>query len=147
MTEIRIYENVARADRFIWRLLCSKILPAGQRSVVLLPSARRVNDLDGYLWSCDKESFIPHCLATHDLAAETPVLLAQTGDREPEAVEVLINCCDEMPANFAAYQSLVEIVAPADSAREAARQRVAEYESRGHRLQRFDMGAAAAAAH
>ena len=139
MTDIRIYENIAGADRFIERLLRTRILPAGKRALVLLPSARRLNDLDGYLWTCDKESFIPHCLATHDLAAETPVLLAQVGDGEPEAVDILINCCEALPENFAAYEILVEIVEAGDQARAAAGQRIAEYESRGHRLQRFDM--------
>lgn len=142
MTDIRIYDNVARVDWFIERLLRTKILPSGKRTVVLLPSAGRLNDLDGYLWSCNKESFIPHCPATHNLASETPVLLAQAGDGEPEAVDVLINCCNVLPENFAAYDVLVEIVAANEQEREGIGQRVAEYESRGHRLQRFDMGAA-----
>ena len=143
MTDVRIYENVDGVNLFIERLLRTRILPAGKRAVVLLDSARRLNELDGHLWSRDKESFIPHCPAAHDLAGETPVLLAQIGDSEPAAVDVLINCTGTLPESFAAYEVLVEIVEVGDQALEAGRQRAAEYESRGHRLQRFDMAAGA----
>ncbi len=139
MTEIRVYEQVGNVEWFAERLLREKIVPSGQRAVVMLPTSRSASDFDRMLWKATPEAFVPHVMAEHRLAAETPVVLASAGGSAPALADILVNCCSELPQDFASYPHLVDLVAGAADEDDSARARIEEYSQRGHPLKRFDM--------
>ena len=72
--------------------------------------------------------------ADSPLAAETPVILARTGDELPHH-DVLLNLGDEWPPFFASFERLLEIVAADEDDKVRARGRYAFYKKRGYDIQ------------
>lgn len=112
----------------------------GQRKpvVVYAPVAAVADGLDRLLWTQPATCFIPHCRADSQLAAETPILIADRLDNPPQD-ERLMNLGLEVPPNFSRFQSLIEVVGEEAEDRAAARDRVRFYKDRGYAIQYFDL--------
>ena len=95
------------------------------------------------LWIAPPIGFVPHCMAEHRLAAETPVLIARDAETTPHD-EVLINLHDEWPPAFARFQRLVEIVSRDEADKQAARGRYKFYKDRGYEIRTHNLAAAGA---
>ena len=79
MTDIGFYHLTATAlDRALTKLL-EKTLEAGERAVVRLASAERVQALNGHLWTYEDRSWLPHGTEREGEAELQPVWLT---DRE-----------------------------------------------------------------
>ena len=74
---------------------------------------------------------MPHCFAGEPVAAETPIILASSGDELPHH-DVLLNLGDEWPPFFSSFERLLEIVATDDADKDHARARYAFYKKRGY---------------
>jgi DNA polymerase-3 subunit chi len=122
VTRIDFYHYAARAYERASRL------------VVYSSDAPALERFDKSLWTYQATKFVPHCRAGGALAAETPVILAASGDDLPHH-DVLLNLDDEWPPFFASFERLLEIVATAEEDKAKARARYAFYKKRGYEIQ------------
>ncbi len=130
MTRIDFYRYADDKLRFACRL-AAKAFDQASRVVVYSPDAQTLARFDQALWSFQATRFVPHCMVDSALAAETPVVLARSGDALPHH-EVLLNLADEWPPFFASFDRLLEIVATDDEDKGRARERYAFYRDRGY---------------
>ena len=133
MTRIDFYRYAEDKQRLACRLAAKAYAKAG-KLVVYSPEARVLADFDRALWTFQATGFVPHCFAASPLAAETPIVLAASGDELPHH-DVLLNLADEWPPFFASFERLLEIVATDDADKELARARYAFYKKRGYEIQ------------
>lgn len=106
--------------------------------VICVPDAGMADSLDRLLWTQSQLSFIPHCRAASPLAAETPILIADSLASLP-AGERLMNLGAGIPDGFERFDNLVEVVGQDEVDRDAARQRVRQYKERGFEVHYFDL--------
>ncbi len=138
MTRIDFYTQVDDKLRFACRL-CAKALSQQMRVNVYAPDAGVADRFDHLLWTDSAVGFIPHCRASHALAAETPVLIHQDESALAHD-ELLINLDAQWPPFFSRFQRMIEIVSTADEDAQAARARFRFYRDRGYAMQTHAMG-------
>lgn len=140
MTEVKFFFNVEDKLHFACRL-AKKAVDEGKRLIVFAPSREVEDHFDRMLWTFSPLSFVPHVRAGHNLASETPIVIAnnETGLVHHEA---LLNLGDEPPAFFSRFELLHEIVSLDEDDRQKARERAKFYKSRGFEVQPVDMAKA-----
>lgn len=121
--------------------VAAKAFSQGHRVVVYAPDETVARSLDRAMWTTPATGFLPHVMASHRLAAETPVVIAGENDELPHD-DVLVNLHDAQPRNFARFRRLVEIVGPEEADKQAARERFRHYRDRGYELHTHRLGAA-----
>ncbi len=139
MTQIDFYTHVGNKLNVACRL-AAKAHSQGLRVAVLCPDAATVQQFDRMLWSASPLTFVPHCSASHPLAARTPIVIDHEGI-EPPHDEVLLNLRDEWPPVFSRFQRLIEIVSQDDADRASARARFKFYRDRGYEIRSHDLSA------
>jgi DNA polymerase-3 subunit chi len=102
--------------------------------LVYVPERQTAEQLDRLLWTQPATGFLPHCGAESSLAAETPIVLAESLERLPHD-RCLLNLGNELPPGFARFEDLVEIVSTADADRLPARERFKFYRERGYAIE------------
>ena len=137
MTRIDFHSNVSDALLYACRLL-RKAYQAGQPTVVLAEAAR-LRVFDELLWTFSPLDFVPHCMADSALAAQTPIVLAANLDTVPH-YQVLLNLGAEVPAQFARFERLLEVVGNAHDELAAGRERYRFYRDRGYALNNYKQG-------
>jgi len=142
MTQIDFYTHVGNKLQVACRL-AAKAHAQGLRVAVLCPDAAIAQQFDRMLWSASPLTFVPHCAATHALAARTPVVIDHEGVA-PTHDEVLLNLRSEWPPVFSRFQRLIEIVSQDDHDRAEARERYKFYRDRGYEIRTHDLSNASA---
>jgi DNA polymerase-3 subunit chi len=104
-----------------------------QPVLVYVPEREAAEQLDRLLWTQPATGFVPHCDAGSALAAETPIVLADSLDRLPHD-RCLLNLGNQLPPGFSRFEALVEIVSTADADRLPARERFKFYRERGYAI-------------
>ncbi|SEA58047.1 DNA polymerase III subunit chi [Paraburkholderia sartisoli] len=137
MTRIDFHSNVGDALQYACRLL-RKAYQAGQPTVVLADAAR-LRVLDEQLWTFSPLDFVPHCMAGSALAATTPIVLTTDLDDAPHH-QVLLNLGAGVPAQFARFERLLEVVGNAPDELAAGRERYRFYRDRGYPLNNYKQG-------
>ncbi|TAL97669.1 MAG: DNA polymerase III subunit chi [Paraburkholderia sp.] len=137
MTRIDFHSNVGDALLYACRLL-RKAYQAGQPTVVLADAAR-LRVLDEQLWTFSPLDFVPHCMAGSALAATTPIVLTTDLDDAPHH-QVLLNLGAGVPAQFARFERLLEVVGNAPDELAAGRERYRFYRDRGYPLNNYKQG-------
>ena len=137
MTRIDFYRYAEDKQRLACRL-AAKVYAKPSKLVVFSPDTKVLSDFDRNLWTFNQTGFVPHCYADSPLAAETPIVLASSGDALPHH-DVLLNLGDEWPPFFASFERLLEIVATGDADKELARARYTFYKKRGYEIQVNDV--------
>jgi len=137
LTTIDFYFNAADRLQVACRL-AGKALEQRKRMLIFAPLAEVAQKLDRMLWTWPAIAFVPHCLATDALAAETPVLIASDGEAAP-VCDVLLNLWHECPAFFARHDRLLEIVSQDEEDRRAGRSRYTWYRERGYPIRSHDL--------
>lgn len=130
MTRIDFYRYAEDKLRFACRLAATAY-ERSSRLVVYAPEAERLREFDRALWTYQATKFVPHCFVEAPIAAETPIVLATSGDALPHH-DVLLNLGDEWPPFFATFERLLEIVANDEADKERARARYVFYHKRGY---------------
>ena len=145
MTQIDFYTPVGNKLNVGCRL-AAKAHAQGLRVAVLCADAPTAQSFDRMLWTVAPLAFVPHCGASHPLAARTPVVIDHEGlfDTQPPHDEVLLNLRDEWPPAFSRFQRLIEIVSTDDADRASARARFKFYRDRGYDIRSHDLSAATA---
>ena len=130
MTRIDFYHYADDKLRFACRL-AAKAYDQSTRLVVYTPDAHVLGAFDKALWTFQSTRFVPHAFAGTAIAAETPVILAPSGEDLPHH-DVLLNLAPEWPPFFASFERLLEIVAVDEDDKARARERYAFYRKRGY---------------
>jgi DNA polymerase-3 subunit chi len=108
VTRIDFYRYAENKLHFACRL-ASIAYERRAASSCIAPERERLADFDRTLWTFQATRFVPHCFVESPAAAETPVILATSGDALPHH-DVLLNLSDEWPPFFASFERLLEIV-------------------------------------
>ena len=132
MTRIDFYRYAEDKLRFACRL-AARAFEKSSRLVVYSPDAARLREFDQLLWTFQATRFVPHCMAGAAVEAETPIILASSGESLPHH-DVLLNLGDEWPPFFATFERLLEIVSTDEADKERARGRYSFYKQRGYEL-------------
>ena len=137
MTRIDFHSNVGDSLLYACRL-ARKAYLAGQPTVVLAEPPR-LRAFDEQLWTFSPLDFVPHCYADSPLAAQTPIVLTASADRVPH-YQVLLNLGAEVPAQFARFERLLEVVGNAQDELSTGRERYRFYRDRGYALNNYKQG-------
>jgi DNA polymerase III subunit chi len=137
MTRIDFHTNVGDSLTYACRLL-RKAYQAGEQVVVLAEPAR-LRAFDEMLWTFSPLDFVPHCMADSALASGTPIVLASNLERAPHH-RVLLNLGAEVPAQFARFERLLEVVGDTPEELSAGRERYRFYRDRGYALNNYKQG-------
>ncbi|RKT26312.1 DNA polymerase III chi subunit [Paraburkholderia sp. RAU2J] len=137
MTRIDFHSNVGDSLLYACRLL-RKAYQAGQPTIVLAEPAR-LRALDDQLWTFSPLDFVPHCMAGTPLAAQTPIVLTTSLDDVPHH-QILLNLGATVPAQFARFERLLEVVGNAHEELVAGRERYRFYRDRGYALNNYKQG-------
>ncbi|MGH8705530.1 MAG: DNA polymerase III subunit chi [Burkholderiales bacterium] len=137
MTTVDFYFNAGDRLQTACRL-AGKALAHGKRLLVYAPQTELAQKLDRMLWTWPAIGFVPHCLATDAIAAETPVLICHDGVSAPTC-EALLNLASECPPFFERYERVLEIVSRDEEERRAGRARYAHYRERGYAIRNHDL--------
>ncbi|MFM0724952.1 DNA polymerase III subunit chi [Paraburkholderia strydomiana] len=137
MTRIDFHSNVGDSLLYACRLL-RKAYQAGQPTIVLAEPAR-LRALDEQLWTFSPLDFVPHCMAGTPLAAQTPIVLTTSLDDVPHH-QILLNLGATVPAQFARFERLLEVVGNAHEELVAGRERYRFYRDRGYALNNYKQG-------
>ena len=142
MTQIDFYTHVSNKLTIACKL-ATKAHAQGLRVAVLCPDAATAQNFDRLLWSASPLAFVPHCQASHPLAARTPVVIDHEGllNTQPVHDQVLLNLLEEWPPHFSRFQRLIEIVSQDDADRSSARARFKFYRDRGYEIRSHDLSA------
>jgi len=137
VTRIDFYRGAEDKQRFACRL-AAKVFAKPAKLVVYSPDAKALADFDRALWSFQATGFVPHVFVESPLAAETPVVLATSGEALPHH-DVLLNLHDEWPPFFATFDRVLEIVGTDEDDKARARLRWTFYKERGYELKVNDV--------
>src|SRR5579871_1314458 len=137
MTRIDFHSNVGDSLLYACRLTRKAYL-AGQPLIVVAEPAR-LAAFDEMLWTFSPLEFVPHCMAGTPVATETPVVLTTNLDDVPHH-QVLLNLGATVPAQFARFERLLEVVGNAHEELAAGRERYRFYLDRGYALNNYKQG-------
>ncbi|WP_250471507.1 DNA polymerase III subunit chi [Caballeronia sp. GAFFF1] len=137
MTRIDFHTNVGDPLAYACRL--ARKAYASGRSLVVLAEPQRLAAFDEQLWTFAPLEFVPHCMAKSALAQETPVVLAPDLDDVPHH-QVLVNLGAPVPAQFARFERLVEIIGDDADELAAGRERFRFYRDRGYAIETHKQG-------
>ncbi|MFM0156809.1 DNA polymerase III subunit chi [Paraburkholderia sediminicola] len=137
MTRIDFHSNVGDSLLYACRLI-RKAYQAGQPTIVLA-EPERLRAFDEQLWTFSPLDFVPHCMAGTKLASQTPIVLASSLDDVPHH-QVLLNLGATVPAQFARFERLLEVVGNAHDELAAGRERYRFYRDRGYPLNNYKQG-------
>ena len=140
LTQIFFYHNAA--DRIAASAaLISKAFAQHKTLVVYAPEPELAAAIDRHLWTHPPGGFVPHVRADSPLAAQTPILIAQTLDAADALAhsERLFNLANDVPSGFSRFTSVIEVVGQDADERQASRQRVKFYKDRGYEIKYIDL--------
>ena len=138
MTTIDFYFNAEDRLQIACRL-AAKAVSQKKRMLIYAPG-NAAGAIDKMLWTWQAVGFVPHCAATDEIAAETPLLIA-SGEETPEGCGLLLNLSDEAPPHFARFERLFEVVPAEEAGRAAGRSRYRFYQERGYKIANHDLAA------
>ncbi|MDR5811079.1 DNA polymerase III subunit chi [Caballeronia sp. LZ019] len=137
MTRIDFHTNVGDPLAYACRL--ARKAYASGRALVVLAEPQRLAAFDAQLWTFAPLEFVPHCMAKSALAQETPVVLASDLNDVPHH-QVLVNLGAPVPAQFARFERLIEIVGNESDELAAGRERFRFYRDRGYAIETHKQG-------
>ncbi len=131
-TEVNFYHLTRSSLEDTLPRLLTKTLQAGERAVVLLGSAERVDALNTHLWTYDPNGFLPHGAARDGDADRQPVWLTHV-DENPNGANYLFVADHARSERIANYKRCFELFDGRDDAAVAdARERWKTYKAAGH---------------
>jgi len=137
VTRIDFHTNVGDPLAYACRL--ARKAYASGRALVVLAEPQRLAAFDEQLWTFAPLEFVPHCMAKSPLAQETPVVLASNLNDVPHH-QVLVNLGAPVPAQFARFERLIEIVGNEGDELAAGRERFRFYRDRGYAIETHKQG-------
>lgn len=139
MTRIDFHTNIPDKVSYACRL-ARKAYAAQGKVVLLAESAEQAAQLNEALWTIGDTDFIPHVPAGDPLAAETPVIVADSDAAELPHHDMLVNLTRRTPANFAQFARVFEIISTDEEDAAAGRKRYVAYKQQAYPLTHFVAG-------
>lgn len=139
MTQIDFHTDLPNKISYCCRLV-RKAHASGAKLVVVVRNQDELTELDQALWSISDIDFIPHAQLSDALVAHTPVILMEDTGAELPHYDVLINLAQQVPAQFARFKRVIELIDASDSDRQAGRVRYRQYKEQGHPLEHRKVG-------
>jgi DNA polymerase-3 subunit chi len=134
VSEIRFYHLQRTRLEGALPTMLERVLARGERAVVILGSAERVEALAAHLWIYSDRSFLPHGTALDGYAAEQPIWITAV-DENPNGAQVLFLADGAESDRVGSYRLCVELFDGADeTAVASARRRWSAYKMAGHSL-------------
>lgn len=131
-TEVNFYHLTRSSLEDALPRLLVKTLQAGERAVVMLGSAERVDSLNTHLWTYDANGFLPHGSARDGEADRQPVWLTHL-DENPNGAAFLFVADRARSEKVGDYRRCFELFDGRDDTAVAdARVRWKDYKSAGH---------------
>ncbi|WP_277186285.1 DNA polymerase III subunit chi [Caballeronia sp. BR00000012568055] len=137
MTRIDFHTNVGDPLAYACRL--ARKAYASGTALIVLAEPRRLAAFDEQLWTFQPLEFVPHCLAKSPHAQDTPVVLTSNLDDAPHH-QVLVNLGAPVPAQFARFERLIEIVGGDEDELASGRERFRFYRDRGYAIETHKQG-------
>ena len=136
MPRIDFYVLEGAEDRARLVYACRVIEKAflqGMTVCVTLGTPAETESFDTLLWTFADRGFVPHALATtaDALAGMPPATPVWVGCQLAVAADVLLNLAPEVPAFYAGYARIAEVIDAEPARREAGRRRFARYREQG----------------
>lgn len=139
MTRIDFHTNIA--DKLTYACRLARKAYATRATVVLLAEdAEQAAQLNEALWTLGDTDFIPHVMAGDPLAAETPVIVADSDDAPLPHHDMLVNLTQRTPAHFARFARVFEIISTDEQDAAAGRKRYVAYKKQDYPLTHFVAG-------
>jgi DNA polymerase-3 subunit chi len=137
MTEIRFYHLQRARLEDVLPTMLERAHGRGQRALVALGSAERVEALAAHLWTYRTDSFLPHGTSKDGDATRQPIFLTdQPGN--PNEAQLLLLCDGASRSDLAAFDLVCELFDGNDESIVAeARDRWRDYKAAGHTLVYF----------
>ena len=135
MTTIQFYHLRSTSRERAVPKLMEKALESGARVLMMAGQQATLKTLSEAMWTNDANAFIPHGFAREPHANEQPIILT-LADENPNQASILCLLDGAAPADFSAYQKILDVFDgnnEADVA--AARLRWSHYKEQGHALQ------------
>lgn len=80
MTELLFYHLESKKLEQVLPVLLEKTIQKGWRAVVQVANESQISTIDDLLWTYSEQSFLPHGLASDDLAASHPIVVTDQPD-------------------------------------------------------------------
>jgi DNA polymerase-3 subunit chi len=134
VTEIRFYHLERSTLETALPTMLERVLERGQRALVVLGTAERLQALNAHLWTYRPESFLPHGVAEDGSADRQPIFLS-TEANAPNNAEVLFLADGARAEDLGRFKLCAELFDGTDeTAVTAARERWRAYKADGHAL-------------
>lgn len=140
MTEVAFHVNVPDPLGYACRLVRKGYMLG--MTMLVVGDARQTALLNKQLWAMRSVDFVPHCLSNEAGATvgRSAVVLADGMSSAPErSFDALVNLAPEMPASFASFAKVFEVVSLTDADLAAARQRWRAYQKAGLEPKRHEI--------
>ena len=137
MTRIDFYQLDPARHHFdqVVCQLCQKAYENKQHTLLLTENEQQSEILDKRLWTFSDDSFIPHDAGEVD-GLVTPILIHNNPQPGTDR-QLLINLSAEVPAYFARFERVIELVTEENKAR--AREHYSYYNERGYPLKHISL--------
>ena len=130
MTRVDFHSQVSDKIHYTCRLI-RKARAADCQILVLSQNEEQAQTLNKALWDFSATDFLPHVLIEDPLAAQTPVLIAASLNKQLPHYDLLINLSQSLPDGFQNFQRVIEIVSIEEQDADAGRQRFRLYQQQG----------------
>ena len=137
MTSVHFYHNAIDPIALACELV-GNAHRGGRKAVIISPDMALAQQLDRQLWTADSGNFIPHVMNSSPLAAETPIIIGITGEKDWPHTDLLFNLAAELPAAYERFRMLIEIISCNETERAPARTRWMHYKQQQFPLKAFD---------
>jgi len=139
MTRIDFHTNIPDKLAYACRL-ARKAYAARAQVVVLAENAQQAEELNTSLWTVSEVDFIPHVLAHDPLAPQTPVVITFDETVALPHHDMLVNLTRRVPANFAQFARVFEIISVDEDDAAEGRKRYVAYKKQSYPLTHFVAG-------
>lgn len=134
---IDFYLLESRHPDAVWLLACrllEKAWLSKHRVFVFCNNQQDAEKLDELLWTFKPESFIPHNLQGEGPDLPPPIQIGF--GTEPRGFnDILLNMSSEIPAYYARFKRIMEIVPAEEDGKVISREHYKAYKAEGHRIQ------------
>jgi DNA polymerase-3 subunit chi len=137
MTRVDFYSSAEPRLQVACQLV-AKATRQQLRVVVYAPDENTARAFDELLSTYQATGFVPHRMAHHALASETPVVIAR-GCAEMSHYQIILNLHANSPPSFGRFERLIELVGAGHDDRRLARDRYRFYRDRGYEIHHHDL--------
>ena len=137
-TRIQFYHNASDIPALACELV-ERAYMSGRQVAVRIPDGTLARRFDLMLWTRVPLSFVPHVPVGTALAAETPVVIDDSGVvTDWPHLDMLFNLAHDVPPGFERFRMVVEIVGQNETDKAPARKRWLHYKEQQCAIKAFD---------